>query len=84
MIDNKLSRAKHADKILTHYITLAMAKAGCNVDSDAYAELNGLITNAIEQAVSVAVTKALSEVSFGRHEGRVTGPGDEGSFGPVG
>lgn len=84
MTDEKLSQAKHADKILTHYITLAMAKAGCNVDSDTCAELNGLITNAIEQAVSVAVAKAVFEVSFGPHGGRVAGPADEGSFGPVG
>ncbi|MHC4617982.1 MAG: hypothetical protein ACYTEQ_09535 [Planctomycetota bacterium] len=74
-------RAKYADKILTHYITLTMKNAGLPVDGDTYAELDGLITNAVEQAVSVAVTKALRIIneSLEGLEAKIQA-GEEGGF----
>jgi hypothetical protein len=57
------SRAKLADKTLTHYITLALKESGCRVDSDTYAELDSLIQEAVEEAVIIAITRILQELN---------------------
>ena len=57
-----LSQAKYADRILTHYIAMALRNAGVRVDSDTFSELDGLILNAVNEAVEVAVYKAFHEV----------------------
>ncbi len=47
----QLEAARYADRILTHYIVRALHAAGEQPDSDTYAELGGLIENAIVGAV---------------------------------
>jgi len=58
----KLNNSEYADQVLTHYIVIALRASGENLTSDNYAELDGLITNAINQAVDAAVTEAVEKM----------------------
>lgn len=59
---SKFPKAEYADRILTHYITLAIRKVDGTVDSDVYGEMYGLIEQAVREAVEVAVREALSAI----------------------
>lgn len=49
----KNSQAVYTDRILRHYITLALREAGVRVDSDIHAELDGAsVATAIDQAIA--------------------------------
>lgn len=59
-----LGQAKYADRILTHYIVMALRNSGVQVDSDTFSELDGLILNAISEAIEVAVSKAVQDAHY--------------------
>ena len=59
-MERKLTKAEYADTILKHYIVIALKGAGVPVHSDTLAELNDIITDAIDEAVDVAVREALN------------------------
>ena len=57
-----LNKSAYADRILTHYIIEALRSSGATVSQDTYAELDSLLTNAINQAVDAAVTEAVEKM----------------------
>jgi len=63
----KYPKAKYADRILTHYIALLLKETGLTI-SDFYAELDGLIENAVSEAVEEAVKRTLPQQMFTEFE----------------
>ena len=61
----ELSKARYADQILTHYITLTMKNSGLPVTNDTLADLNKIIQEAIQEAIDLAVKEALERVNHG-------------------
>ena len=59
----KYPKAKYADGILTHYITLLLDRTGATT-SDVYAELDSLIENAVKEAVEEAVKRVLPQQMY--------------------
>lgn len=53
-----IQSAEHADRILTHYITQAMRKAGLRVDGDTYSELSTLIQDVASEIVRLVLAQS--------------------------
>ena len=62
MDEHTLYSAKYADRILTHYIVMALENAGVSVNGDVRVELSNLIEDAVREAVNVAVETALERM----------------------